>query len=61
MSIDLDQKVFEFLEKERSEGRVGTNDMLRTKAVQIAGGLSIQGSKEAMVGCGDGRNAMMWE
>ena len=28
--IDLDQKVFEFLEKERSEGRVVTNDMLRT-------------------------------
>ena len=44
-SIDLDQKVFEFLEKERSEGRVVTNDMLRTKAVQIAGGLSIQGFK----------------
>ena len=28
MSIDLDQKVFQFLEEERSEGRVATNNVL---------------------------------
>ena len=42
MSTDLDQKVFQFLDEERSEGRVVINDMLRTKAVQIAGNVSIQ-------------------
>ena len=52
LSTDLDQKVFQFLEEERSEGRVVTNDMLRTKAVQIAGGLSIQGFK--------GSNGWLW-
>ena len=60
-SIDLDQKIFEFLEKERSEGRVVTNDMLRTKAVQIAGGLSIQGFKGSYGWLWNGRNAMTWE
>ena len=45
MSIDLDQKYSSFVMKERSDQRVVTNDMLRTKAVQIAGGLSIQGFK----------------
>ena len=42
MSIDLGLKVFEFLEEERSEGRVVTIDMLR---IQIDSGLSIQGFK----------------
>ena len=61
LSIDLGQKVFEFLEEERSEGRVVTNDMLRT---QIASGLSIQGYKG---GYGwlhvetHERNVMRWE
>ena len=45
LSIDLGHNVFEFLEEVRSEGRVVTNDMLRT---QIASGLSIQ---EYKAGC----------
>ena len=44
-SVDLDLKVFEFLEAERSEGRVVTNDMLQMRALQIAGGLQLDAFK----------------
>ena len=43
LSVELDQKVFEFLEEERSEGRPVSNQLLKTKAIQIAGGLKIAG------------------
>ena len=36
LSVELDQKVFEFLEEERSEGRPISNQLLKTKAIQIA-------------------------
>ena len=39
------QKVFEFVEDERSEGRPVSNQLLKTKAIQIAGGLRIEGFK----------------
>ena len=39
LSVELDQRVFEFLEEERSEGRPVTNTSLQTKAMQIAAGL----------------------
>ena len=42
LPVDLD---LQFLEEERSKGRVVTNNVLRTKVVQIAGSLSIQGFK----------------
>ena len=45
LSVELDQKVFEFLEDERSEGRPVSNQLLKTKAIQIAGGLRIEGFK----------------
>ena len=40
-SPELDQAVFDFLEKERSEGRVVTNKMLLRRAREIAGGMGI--------------------
>ena len=43
LSVELDQKVFEFLEEERSEGRPVSNQLLKTKVIQIAGGLKIAG------------------
>ena len=45
LSVELDQKVFEFLEDERSEGRPVSNQLLKTKAFQIAGGLRIEDFK----------------
>ena len=42
LSVNLDQKVFEFLEDERSEGRPVLNQVLRTKALQISGGLILK-------------------
>ena len=42
LSVELDQKVFEFLENERSKGRPVSNQLLKTKALQIAGGLGIE-------------------
>ena len=45
LSIDLDQKVFKYLDDKRSEGRPVSNQVLRTKAIQIAGGLKIEGFK----------------
>ena len=42
LSFDLDIKVFEFLEEERSEGRPLSNEMLRLRALQIAGGLQLE-------------------
>ncbi|MCG8624727.1 MAG: DNA-binding domain-containing protein, partial [Proteobacteria bacterium] len=41
LSVELDQRVFEFLEEERSEGRPVTNTTLQAKAVQIAAGLGL--------------------
>lgn len=40
-SPELDQAVFDFLEEERSEGRVMTNKMLLRRAREIAGGMGI--------------------
>ena len=41
MSSELDKAVFDFLEDERSEGRVVTNKMLLRRAREIAGGMGI--------------------
>ena len=41
VSPELDQAVFNFLEEERSEGRVVTNKMLLRRAREIAGGMGI--------------------
>ena len=41
LSGDLDQKVLEFLEDERSEGRPVTNKQLKATALQIAGGMGL--------------------
>ena len=49
LSLELDQKVFEFLEDERSERRAVLNQLLKTKALQIAGGLKLKGFR---VSCG---------
>ena len=43
LSVELDQKVCEFLEEERTGGRPVSNQLLKTKAIQIAGGLNIAG------------------
>ena len=40
-STDLDQKVFNFLEEERSQGRPVSNQLLHGTAMQIAGGLEL--------------------
>ena len=50
LSLELDQKVFEFLEDERSEGRAVLNQLLKTEALQIAGGLKLEGSGQAVAG-----------
>ena len=55
LSTELDQKVYEFLEKERSQGRAVSNEVLKSRALQVAGGLRIEGFK-ASLGClSDGR------
>ena len=43
LSSELDQKVFEFLEEERSEGVPVSNKQLKARALQIAGGLGLSG------------------
>ena len=50
LSSDLDMKLFEFLEEERLEGRPVSNDLLRVRALQIAGGLRIDGTFTASSG-----------
>ena len=46
ISTDLDQRVLEFLEEERGEGRPVSNACLQAKVAQIAGGLNgIEGFK----------------
>ena len=42
---ELDQKVYEFLEEERSQGRAVSNKLLKLRALQVAGGLKIEGFK----------------
>ena len=44
LSPDVNVKLFEFLEEERSEGTPVSNELLRTRALQIAGGLHTQGT-----------------
>lgn len=41
LSSDLDQKVFEFLEEERSERRPVSNLLLRSMALQLARGFGL--------------------
>ena len=50
LSVDLDVKLFEFLEEERSEGRPVLNELLRVRALQIAGGLQMEGTFTASPG-----------
>ena len=50
LSFDLDVKLFEFLEEERSEGRPVSNEILRLRALQIAGGLQIERTFTASAG-----------
>ena len=45
MSTELDQRLFEFLEEERSEGRAVSNQRLRLQALQLALGLELEGFK----------------
>ena len=45
LSADLNQRVFDYLEEERSEGRPVSNDALMAKAAQIAGGLGLEDFK----------------
>ena len=45
LSTELDQKVYEFLEEERSQGRAVSNEVLKLRALQVAGGLRIEGFK----------------
>ena len=45
LSTELDQKVYEFLEEERSQGRAVSNEVLKSRALQVAGGLRIEGFK----------------
>lgn len=50
LSSDLDMKLFEFMEEERSERRPVSNKLLRVRALQIAGGLQIEGTFTASTG-----------
>ena len=43
-------KVFEFLEEERSEGRPVSNELLRRRALQIAGGMQLEDTFTASAG-----------
>ena len=61
LSTDLDQKVFEVFGEERGERSLVINDMLRTKAVQIAGGLNIQRFKGSYGWLWKWKKTLRWE
>ena len=50
LSSDLDVKLFEFLEEERSEGKPVSNELLRVRALLIDGGLKREGTFTASTG-----------
>ena len=60
LSVELDQKVFEFLEEERSEGRPVSNQLLKTKFKLLVAWKS-QVSEHAVVGWASGSNGTMLE
>ena len=45
LSTELDQKVYEFLEEERSQERAVSNELFKLGALQVASGLMIKGFK----------------
>lgn len=50
LTSQLNIRLFEFLEEERSEGRPVSNELLRMRALQIAGGLQIGATFRASPG-----------
>ena len=50
LSSDLDMKVFEFLEEERSEVRPVSNEQLRRRTLQIADGMQLEDTFTASAG-----------
>ena len=57
LTPELDQRLFEFLEEERSEGRPLSNACLRAKAAEIGSGLCLSEFKSSS---GGGRREIVW-
>ena len=61
LSPELDQRLFEFLEQERSEGRPVSNACLQAKAAKLVPVYVSLHSNQVLDGYGGGRGEMVWE